>query len=77
MPPLHRREPNRPHPTALVGRVGRMQSAIKALAGTHAGLPLHLSKARPENPIVRALLRRHSNVAETRSDVAMRRDLPT
>ena len=77
MPPLDRAKPHRPHPTALIGHVGRMQSAIKALAGTHAGVPLHLSRSRPENPIVRGLLRRHAGVAETGSDVTMRRDLAT
>jgi len=77
MPLLHRGEPKRPHPTALVGHVGRMQTAIKALAGTHVGLPLHASRSRPENPIVRGLLRRYATESDSRSDVAKRRDLAT
>jgi hypothetical protein len=75
MPLLHRGESHRPHPTALIGHVGRMQSAIKALAGTHAGLPLHVSRTRPENEIVRGLLRRHATEAESGSDGEMRKGL--
>jgi hypothetical protein len=74
---LHPGEPHRPHPTALIGHVGRMQSAIKALAGTHAGLPLHLSRSRHEHQIVRGLLRRHATEAESKSDAEMRKELVT
>jgi hypothetical protein len=77
MPLLDRRESHRSHSTALIGRVGRMQSAIKALAGTHAGLPLHLSRSRPENQIVRGLLKRHATNAQSGSDVARRKGLVT
>jgi hypothetical protein len=74
VPPLDRAEPHRPHPTALIGHVGRMQSAIKALAGTHAGLPLHLSRSRREHQLVRGLLKRHASEAESRSDAATRKE---
>jgi hypothetical protein len=77
MPVLHRGEPHRPHPTALIGHVGRMQSAIKALAGTHAGLPLHLSRSRRENEVVRGLLKRHATEANSGSEVAARKGLVT
>jgi hypothetical protein len=77
MPLLHRGEPHRPHPNALVGHVGRMQTALKALAGTHAGLPLHQSRSRPEHHVVRGLLKRHATEANRRSEVAARKGVVT
>jgi hypothetical protein len=77
MPLLQRGEPHRSHPTALIGHVGRMQSAIKALAGTHAGVPLHLSRPRPEHQAVRGLLKRHAAEANKGSEVAVRKRLAT
>jgi hypothetical protein len=85
MPLLHRGEPHRTQPTALIGHVGRMQTAIKSLRGTHAGLPLGLSRSRPENQMVRGLLKRHAAEAEAEvevevdsgSDGAVRKELVT
>jgi hypothetical protein len=77
MPLLHRGEPHRPHQTTLVGHVGRMQSALKALAGTHAGLPLHQSRSRPEHKVVRGLLKRHATDADRASEVAARKGVVT
>lgn len=56
-----------------------MQTAIKSLTGTHAGLPLRLSRSRPENEMVRGLLKRHAAEAEadSGSDVAMSKELIT